>query len=327
MELINLTEIIKLCWKNKKLFISVSIAAILISAFASYLIVPYYKSTTTIYPGKLSQAPINETAFRKGNIMEFGSTEDAEQTIEILSSNNLQERIINKYNLYDHYKIKREDPIARTLVLKEFQGNVSFKRTKFNSISITVLDTDPIMAANIANAIPSELDSVKFEIIKTRASDLVQNLIAQKHIQQVKIDSIKSTMDNFKAQGIMSQFERGYLLQAYAESNPSERNRMQTLINANISKGEDFDRKERELDYELDNLYLLEKYITQTKADAEVRFVQKFVVDQAIPADKKHYPTKWLIVLVSLISALFMCLILLIIREKWPHIKAEYLSE
>ena len=291
MELINLADIVRLIWKNRKLIISIALIAAIIAGIASFLITPYYKSSTTIYPGKLSQAPINETALRRGNMMDFGSTEEAEQTIEILSSTNLQERIIEKFHLYDHYQIKKNEPLSRTLVLKEFQGNIAFKRTKFNSIVITVLDKDPQIAANIANAIPVELDSVKYEMINTRASDLVKNLLTQKEIQLQKIDIIKKSMNQFKAEGVMSQFERGYLLQAYAESNPSERSRMKSIIDLNISKGEDFDRTERELDYELDNLYLLEKYITQAKADVEVRFVQKFIVDSAIPAEKKSSPT------------------------------------
>ncbi|MFZ1379941.1 MAG: Wzz/FepE/Etk N-terminal domain-containing protein, partial [Saprospiraceae bacterium] len=306
MELINLADIVRLIWKNRKLIISIALIAAIIAGIASFLITPYYKSSTTIYPGKLSQAPINETALRRGNMMDFGSTEEAEQTIEILSSTNLQERIIEKFHLYDHYQIKKNEPLSRTLVLKEFQGNIAFKRTKFNSIVITVLDKDPQIAANIANAIPVELDSVKYEMINTRASDLVKNLLTQKEIQLQKIDIIKKSMNQFKAEGVMSQFERGYLLQAYAESNPSERSRMKSIIDLNISKGEDFDRTERELDYELDNLYLLEKYITQAKADVEVRFVQKFIVDSAIPAEKKSSPTKWLIVVVAMISSVLL---------------------
>ena len=327
MELINLADIVRLIWKNRKLIISIALIAAIIAGFASFLITPYYKSSTTIYPGKLSQAPINETALRRGNMMDFGSTEEAEQTIEILSSTNLQERIIEKFHLYDHYQIKKNEPLSRTLVLKEFQGNIAFKRTKFNSIVITVLDKDPQIAANIANAIPVELDSVKYEMINTRASDLVKNLLTQKEIQLQKIDIIKKSMNQFKAEGVMSQFERGYLLQAYAESNPSERSRMKSIIDLNISKGEDFDRTERELDYELDNLYLLEKYITQAKADVEVRFVQKFIVDSAIPAEKKSSPTKWLIVVVAMISSVLLCIILLILRTNWPEMKKVYFSE
>lgn len=327
MELINLADIVRLIWKNRKLIISIALIAAIIAGFASFLITPYYKSSTTIYPGKLSQAPINETALRRGNMMDFGSTEEAEQTIEILSSTNLQERIIEKFHLYDHYQIKKNEPLSRTLVLKEFQGNIAFKRTKFNSIVITVLDKDPQIAANIANAIPVELDSVKYEMINTRASDLVKNLLTQKEIQLQKIDIIKKSMNQFKAEGVMSQFERGYLLQAYAESNPSERSRMKSIIDLNISKGEDFDRTERELDYELDNLYLLEKYITQAKADVEVRFVQKFIVDSAIPAEKKSSPTKWLIVVVAMMSSVLLCIILLILRTNWPEMKKVYFSE
>lgn len=327
MELINLTDLIKLCWKNKKTLIYVAIISIIASSVLSFFITPYYKSSTTIYPGKITQAPINETALRRGNIMEFGSTEEAEQTIELLSSTKLQEKIIDKFDLYTHYKIKKGEELSRTFVLKEFQGNVSYKRTKFNSIIISVLDTDPKKAADMANAIASELDSVKMEIVESRAHELLKNLEDQVVIQKLKIDTIAKVVESYKKLGIMSQFERGYLLQAFAESNPSERAKIKPLVDINITKGEDFDRKERELDYELDNLYLLQKYVTQTKADAEFKFIQKFVVDTAIPSEKKESPVRWIIVLASLISALLMAIILIILRNKWPSIQHNYFSE
>ena len=52
MELINLADIVRLIWKNRKLIISIALIAAIIAGIASFLITPYYKSSTTIYPGK-----------------------------------------------------------------------------------------------------------------------------------------------------------------------------------------------------------------------------------------------------------------------------------
>gem|GEM_PF-5481059 len=44
---------------------------------------------------------------------------------------------------------------------EEFSDKISFERTQFMSVRISVLDQDPQMAADIANAIVDLLDRVK----------------------------------------------------------------------------------------------------------------------------------------------------------------------
>lgn len=113
-------------------------------------------------------------------------------------------------------------------------------------------------------------------------------------------------MDTFSIKGVMSQFQRGYLIQAYAESSPTERASLKKLVEDNIRYGEDFDRLERVYEKEIENQVLISKFLTQTKADAEIQFSQKFVVDPAIPAEKKYFPVRWLIVMISVISSFLL---------------------
>jgi hypothetical protein len=246
----------------------------------------YYQSMTTIFPVKLAQAPVNETAFRRGNISDFGETGEAEQVLEILNSNTLMERVIDKFDLYTHYEIPRDLPAAKTFVFKTYQGNVDIKRTKFNSIQITVKDKNAIMAADMANAIADYLDTLKYEIVLTRANELIGNLEKQYDKQQAVIDKLKSELDSLTRMGIMSQFQRGYLLEAFAQSSGAERQQLRKLVDDNIRLGEEFDRVERLYERELDNLLLINKYLVQTRADAELQFSQKFVVDKAEPAER-----------------------------------------
>jgi len=96
----------------------------------------------------------------------------------------------------NHYKIDMEDvEYPLTKLNKEYDDNISFKRTELLSIEIKVLDTDPKMAAEIANDIANLIDSAKnkmqktiavqaFEIVKTEYEDL------QNYIIKIK-DSLK----------------------------------------------------------------------------------------------------------------------------------------
>ncbi len=177
------------------------------------------------------------------------------------------------------------------------------------------------MAANMANAIASYLDTLKYEMVQTRANELVSNLEHQHEKQQYIIDSLKIEMDHMTNKGIMSQFQRGYLLEAYAQAVGAERIQLKNLVDSNIKYGEEFDRIEKVYEREIENSMLINKYLVQTKADGEIQFSQKFVVDAAEPAERKSYPIRWLVVLVSLISSMFISIGILLVKESWPEFK------
>ncbi|MBX7163127.1 MAG: hypothetical protein K1X49_05495, partial [Saprospiraceae bacterium] len=156
-------------WRNRRTFLTALVLGLIVSVLVAYILPEYYRSTTSIFTVKLSQIPINETSFRRGNIGDFGETTEAEQAIELLNSTRLREKIIDKWDLYKHYQIDQKAEAAKTYVLKTLDGNTSISRTRFNSIEISVLDKDPQMAADIANSFAVFLDSIKYEMVQSRA--------------------------------------------------------------------------------------------------------------------------------------------------------------
>jgi tyrosine-protein kinase Etk/Wzc len=326
MQVLSLMDFLKLSWQKRKLLFIIGFCTAIGASIVAMFIPVYYKSTTTIFPVKLSQAPVNETALRRGNIMDFGETGEAEQTIEILNSNRLVERLIDKFDLYSHYGFTKGEALARTEVMKQYYGNVDVKRNKFNTISITVWDKNAQMAADIANTITAYLDTIKYEITQVRAKSLINNLNIQAAKQQIVVDSVKALLTTFTEKGVMSQFQRGYLIQAYAEASLAEKNRLKQLVEENIKYGEDFDRVERSYERELESQTIINKYLIQAKADADVMFSQKFIVEDALVPEKKSYPLRMVLVLVSVISSIVIALMLFIIRTRWPLFLAELQS-
>ncbi|MBK9271737.1 MAG: hypothetical protein IPM48_09055 [Saprospiraceae bacterium] len=323
MEVLSFSDLIKILWAHKRLLLYIAFGTALVSGAMSFLLPEYYKSTTTFYPAKQSNVPINETILRRGNPSEFGETQDAEQALEILHSTSLHNRIIEQMDLYSHYEIDRNKPFAYTDVLKTFRSNFSGKRNKFNSIEIVVSDKDPEMAAKLANLVTSYYDTVRYEINRSRAQEMIRTMEYTYDRQARIIDSLKVKMDSITSLGVMSQFERAYLIQAYAEAGPSERAGLKKMVDINTKYGEDFDIFEKIYDREVENNLYLKKFIIQTKSDAENQLTQKFVVDTAIPAERKYYPVRWLVVAVSVLSSMVFAVSLLLIQSKWPEIRKQ----
>ena len=108
MEVLSFNELFKLIWKNFRLLFIIGIFTLIGSACIALVLPVFYKSTTTIFPVKLAQVPVNETSFRRGNISDFGETGEAEQALEVLNSTSLMERVVNKFDLYIYIERERE---------------------------------------------------------------------------------------------------------------------------------------------------------------------------------------------------------------------------
>ncbi|NOT36777.1 MAG: hypothetical protein HOP11_05320 [Saprospiraceae bacterium] len=322
MEILNFIDLIRIVWQNRKTLVKIAIATTVISAALSFLLPVYYKSTTSMFPARSSQVPVTETAIRKGPFSEFGETSESEQSLEIINSTRLLDKVIAEFNLFNHYEIDSSENFAYTRVLNTLRDNMSSKRNKYNSIEINVIDKDPIMASNIANSITTFYDSVKFELSRARMTALLDNLTKNYHTQKIVVDSLKMIMDSLTENGVMSQFQRGYLIEAFSHAKGQDGQQIKKLVDVNISRGETFDYIERVYEAEVGNLMHIKKFMVQAKADIEVEFTQKFVVDKAIPAEQKTSPVRWLFVLVSTFSSIFFAIAAILINRKWPAIKS-----
>jgi uncharacterized protein involved in exopolysaccharide biosynthesis len=76
-----------------------------------------------------------------------------------------------------------------------------------------------------------------------------------------------------------------------------------------------------QLAYEKKQLTFIHTKYEEIKVDAEANLQHKFIVNNAFAAEKKSYPIRWLIVVVSTFSALLFSLILLLLVESIKSIK------
>jgi uncharacterized protein involved in exopolysaccharide biosynthesis len=68
-------------------------------------------------------------------------------------------------------------------------------------------------------------------------------------------------------------------------------------------------------------LKLLKSKFDEAKVDAEQILTQKFIVSNAYPAEKKSYPVRWIIVVISTIATLLLSIIALLVLENIRQIK------
>lgn len=260
-----------------KLLTWVFVLAIAASVVVSLLITPRYKSTATLFPtnsNRLSKAIMDY--HYSLDFMDYGIERDCEYCIQILSSESMERDVCAHFNLMEHYGISPDDPHKMFKLHEQYRGNVNVKRTEFLGVEVGVLDVDPEWAANIANFIASNYDTVCHRIHHDRACDAANIM-----------DSVCQRMGH-----------EIQLLQDSLRRNPQYQLGLTQLINEKCAQLAD-----------------LQTRAAQTQVDMNENVSYKFMLDQAVAADKKAYPKRSIIVLLGAFGSLVMCIMVLLLMD------------
>jgi len=307
----------------KPLAIITSIGAI-ISIIVSLTIENKYKSTVILFPvasGSISQTLLTENLTAK-NILQFGEEEQAEQMLQVLNSDEIRNRIIEKYDLMNHYEIEADAKFKYTTLSQEFNSNISFRRTEFMSVEIKVLDKDPQMAADIANDIANLLDSAMSRMQKERALKALQLVEEEYNIVKNNMQKLEDSLNVLRALGIyhydaQAEVYSDVYASAIAENKtkPEHLQILKDQLDLLGKYGGAFVTIRDLLFNEKRQAGILKAKYMEAKVDVEQDLPYKFVVNSAYKAERKSYPIRWLIVSISTISTALFALILLVFIE------------
>ncbi len=321
-------------WRKPLLIIT--LLALLASIFFSspLFITPKYKSTVILYPvatNSISKALMSQQSGIKEDVMGFGEEEQTEQMLQILSSNKIMDRIVSKFNLAEHYGIDQESKYKNTRLAREYDRNVSFRQTEYMAVKISVLDTDPQMAADIANSIAELLDSAKTQMQKKRATQAFliveqEYLSLQKEMSGI-IDSLKVIgklgVNDYESQ---SEVINQQLAIALRNGDMVAVRALEERLDVLAEYGGAFLSLKNTLEFKSEQLTLLKTKYQEAKVDANSELPQKFVVNSAFKAEQKSYPIRWIIVVITTLSSLLLAVLILIVIENFARIKKKSLN-
>jgi len=284
----NSMDIIRFVFKHKWPIIGVTIIAAIASVIVSYMIAPKFKSSVILFPKtqvSASQALNNaELINTDDHIMNFGDEEATEQLIQTLYSEEIRFKIIDKFNLFQHYQIDEKGEYKMTELHEMFMKNIRFKRTEFMAIQIEVLDTDAQMAANIANEIAVLLDST----LNKMQRDVAVEIFKMVENQYKKLKTEIGTIEEH--------------LKKTSKSEPQYISLTEQLINENKRLSE------------------MKSKLVEAEVNAIQKLPRKLIVANAYAAEKKSYPIRWVICSVSTLSAFLFAVLLMLFLEKYKDL-------
>lgn len=300
----NSVDLLIYIWKKRFILVGVGLVAGIASIIISLLITPMFQSSVIMFPtssASVSKDLLSQNYSGRQNVHGFGEEEQAEQLLQILNSEPVRSRIIEKYNLMEHYEIETDSKYPLTQLYEQYTSNINFRLTEYMSVEISVMDRDPDYAANMANDISNLVDTVFNSMKKERAREAFQ-LVERAYLEsEAKLLTLRDSMDLLS--GEVSENMSTYgdptnnLIRAISENGALYITMMNMV------------RAETQVVSELSLRY------KEARLEADQNLPHKFVVEKAFPSEKKAYPKKSLIVIVSTFASILFALIVLIIMD------------
>ena len=310
-------------WKGL-LIVAVVTAALSFFLSTPRFILPHYQSTVVMF--STSSNAVSQLVMAEGNynefldVTQFGNDLHVEQMIQVLESREIKDYLIEKYDLVKHYNLDTTKKYWKTKLYKYLNNNLTFSRTHNLAVQITVEDTDPQLAADMANDIAEYYDVLKRRIVQQRSREAF-------HILEKEMENIDSmtcvymdSLSNIMAHGVYdyeTQSER--FMQQYAveiaKGNSAGAERLRKEL-ANLEEWGPRYVSVRDRLFHLKEVQeLMQAKYQNASVDAAYSLPQKFVVEKAVPADKKCYPKKLVIMIVTTLCVLVFCIFLIICQN------------
>ena len=278
-------------WKWHILIIT-AVAAVLGYVFTCpYFIHPKFKSSATLYPA---------------NIICHSDESESEQMLQVLESDDIKFHIIEAYDLYNHYAIDTSAKGSQAKMMSYYEDNVIIEKTPNDAVKITVCDEDPQVAADIVNSIIADYDNLVLKMNSEKSKELLEIYTSAANEKAQAIDSLSKVLIKYRTEyGLIDEKSQ---TRAYSEAVAQGRSggEASTILKNWQEYGADYRKTDSLLNSTIQRYNNDMKVCEDARRDINKQQSFSLIISKPYPADKKFYPVRWLI---ALLSGLGGCLI------------------
>lgn len=190
---------------DRKWLIASGLAVVSIAAVTFVLLsTSYYTATAVILPSR--QSPGSSLGALMGDLpisgllksFDFLGGENNSRLLSILDSRRLADKVIDRFDLVKRYEFDQKKKYYYEDVLKEFRKNARFEEDDLENIRVVVTDSNPAVAAEMANYIVAVLDSLSYQV--NRESAKGSRLFFENRLDQLRVtlDSVHQRFASFQ---------------------------------------------------------------------------------------------------------------------------------
>lgn len=271
------------------LIVLVVVAGALGALFSSsWFIKPKFKSSATVYPA---------------NIVVLSEESETEQMLELVQSTDIKFKVIESFELYNHYGISKDDNNYIAKIMKAFDGNVNFQKTPNEAIVITAVDEDPEIASDMVDSIISFYNQMVLDLNIVKSQEIVKiynrEVVKKSHEVDSLADILKTLRIEYDLLDMSAQVEK-YTEAIYMGKSLNE---AREVLGNWKEFGAEYHKVDSLFFYAISDLHTNQSIYENAIRDVEKVQTYAHVISKPFPADKKTYPVRWLIVLFSVIGA------------------------
>lgn len=281
-------ELLRILVKWLKTIIGVTAIAAVISAGISLVLPHYYKSVAVFRvsnPYMMDRTSLFNTEGGDNPVYLFGGQDDMNRIITLSESSELQNYLINKYSLYEHYDIDSTDVLAEFLIKEELKDYLRVRKTPKNMLEVEMMDKDKQLASDIANDVVGKLDELNKKIVKEKKYDLLA--LYEKELPK-KLDKLNMLRDS-----LVNTLTRN-------EEDTITANVLEKMVESAVG--------------EYANLRII---TDQQTAALNQPYSSVYIIEQAQPALKRAKPVRSLIVISATLATLVAMILICIFIEKF----------
>jgi len=283
----NTQAILKLIAKNYKLLALVFITVAIVSYFASFLLKEKYKSVAVVYPV---------------NVFQNSEESSTEQLIQYLLSDEVKNKLALNFKLFEHYGIdttKIEG--GKALFDFVYSENFIISSTLYESIEIVIKDESPALSQQLNSALIEYTNNFIRESKRIIVKQYLSNSLSVLKAQNREIDSLNTAIKKYKTENNIEDRAENKVDKNL--KNKKEKNNDVKVLSGKIKAIlKSYEKTKIKNDSYLLDVNANNDYIT--------------VVSKPNLPDKRCYPVRWVIMITSSLSVLFLTLLILVLKNR-----------
>jgi capsule polysaccharide export protein KpsE/RkpR len=294
-------------WKHITI---VALSALVVSVIISmpFIMEPRYKSEAVVYPA---------------NLAPFSLESPTEQLMQLLQSRTLKAKVLRDQQLWKTYKLDTLDPKFDFYFTQLFDENIRFNQTRFESVIIEVYDKDPVKAQQINASVIKCVDQMVKKLHDDKTAEFVEMYGLQLSKKRKSIDSVDQAMQELRNKyGILDyeiqakEASKNYYQALASGKSPNSLTALNEEIRQLRENGGRYRVMDEMLAREIKQYELIKKEYEEKIRDIEKKFSYTSIVSNPNIPVTKSWPVRWLISLISVLSAVFVACLYYVISDR-----------
>lgn len=304
-------EVLRVLYSKRKPILIITLLATLLAVSVTFFVKSKYRSVAYIYPANMVPFFMEQ---------ENKAVSHSELLLQFFKSNDVRSEILKKYHLDKHWNLDNTNPKFRTRYNDLFEERIISTLTRYESIELSVIDTDPDTAQQICNSLIEEVNKVISRQHTEKFNEFVAVNKAYLSAHSKTLDSLQKSLEVFAKKyhiiDMNTQMKYAslnyYKLMAEGKENP----KITASVNEIAEHAPELFRINNALQEEARLYATIENDVSKAIRDFNRKLTYIIVASSPSKPDIKYWPKRGIISIVTALSSfLFTCLYFAFIKR------------